>query len=228
MLKFYYHPTPNPLKVALMLEELGAPYEVIAVDTLKGDQHAAAFRAINPNGKVPAIVDGVATVFDSTAILLHLAETRGRFLPKDSAVRADALSWLMFVASGLGPFSGQAIHFMHWAPEPKDYAVTRYGKEIDRHYRLLDERLSGRDWIVGSEMSIVDMSAWGWAHYLPYITGEAKYDAYPNVKRWYHAIAERPAAKRALALADTVTVKRDFDAEAMANLFPHTHGAAAA
>jgi GST-like protein len=228
MLRFYYHPTPNPLKIALMLEELGLPYETVTVDTLKGDQHAAAFRSINPNGKVPAITDGAVTVFDSTAILLYLAEKSGRFLPTDPAARGEALSWLMFVATGLGPFSGQAIHFLRVAPEPKEYPVKRYSAEIDRHYRLLDARLAGRDWIVGDAISIVDISAWGWARYLPYITGEAGYDAYPNVKRWYQAIEARPAAQRALALATKVTVKQDWDAEALANLFPHTHGAAAA
>lgn len=227
MLKFFYHPTPNPLKVALMLEELGAPYETIAVDTLAGDQHKAAFRAINPNGKVPAIADGEVVVFDSNAILLYLAEKTGRFLPTNPVERGDALSWLMFIATGLSPFSGQAIHFLRVAPEPKDYALKRYSSEIDRHYKVLDQRLEGRDWIVGSEISIVDFAAWGWARYLPYFTGEAGHDAYPNVKRWYHAIAARPAAERALALAEKVHVKKDWDADALANLFPGTHGQAA-
>lgn len=228
MLTFYYHPTPNPLKVALALEELGTPYQVVPVDTFRGEQHTPAFRAVNPNGKVPALVDGAVTVFDSNAILLHLALTQGRFLPTDPVERGEALSWLMFVASGIGPFSGQAIHFLRVAPEPKEYAVTRYSKEIERHYQILDARLAGRDWLVGSEISIVDFAAWGWAHYLPYITGEAGHSPFPNVKRWYEAILARPAAQRALALAETVQVKREFDAETLANLFPHTHAATAA
>src|SRR4051812_49236733 len=119
MLKFYYAPAPNPLKVALLLEELGLPYEVVAVDVRRGDQLTPAFKAINPNTKTPAIVDGEVTVFDSNAILLYLAERSGRFLPANSPpLRGELLSWLMFVASGIGPYSGQAVHFKHYAPEP--------------------------------------------------------------------------------------------------------------
>src|SRR5271154_3844054 len=130
MIRFYFHPTPNPAKVALFLEETGVAYEAIPVDSSKGEQHAAAFRAINPNGKVPAIVDtdgpgGKETrVFDSTAILLYLAEKTGKFLGK-AEDRAELLSWLLFIASGLGPFSGQAGHFQFAAPEDLTYAVNR-------------------------------------------------------------------------------------------------------
>src|SRR5246127_1636584 len=112
MIKFYFHPSPNPAKVALFLEEAGVPYEMMPVDTRKGDQHSPEFRAINPNGKTPAIVDGDVTVFDSNAILLYLAEKTGKFLPpKGDKARGELLSWLMFVASGVGPYSGQLVHF---------------------------------------------------------------------------------------------------------------------
>lgn len=149
MIRFYFHPTPNPVKVALFLEEARLPYEVIPVDTSKGEQHLPAFRAINPNGKVPAIIDtegpgGRETrVFDSTAILLYLAEKTGQFLgaPDD---RPELLSWLLFLASGLGPFSGQAVHFQFSAPEGLDYAVNRYRREAERHYQVLDDHLEGR------------------------------------------------------------------------------------
>ena len=114
MLKFYFNASPNPTKVALFLEEAGVPYEAIPVDTRTGQQFAPDFLKINPNGKVPAIVDGATTVFDSNAILLYLAEKTGKFLPGPEA-RGDMLSWLMFVASGVGPFSGQAVHFKHFA-----------------------------------------------------------------------------------------------------------------
>ena len=114
MLKFYFNGSPNPTKVALFLEEAGLPYEAIAVDTRKGDQFKADFLKVNPNAKVPAIVDGDTTVFDSNAILLYLAEKTGKFLPAPDA-RGELLSWLMFVASGVGPFSGQAVHFKHHA-----------------------------------------------------------------------------------------------------------------
>ena len=113
MIRFYYHPSPNPAKVALFLEEAGLPYELVPVDTRKGEQHAANFVALNPNAKVPVLVDGDAVVFDSNAILLYLAEKTGRFLPPDTpAGRAAMLSWLMFVATGIGPYSGQCVNVM--------------------------------------------------------------------------------------------------------------------
>ena len=122
MIRFYFHPTPNPAKVALLLEELGLAYEVVPVDTSKGEQHAPAFRAINPNGKVPAIVDtdgpggAEARVFDSSAILLYLAEKTGKFLPaKTDKARGELLSWMFFVSSGVGPYFGQAVHFRNYA-----------------------------------------------------------------------------------------------------------------
>src|SRR6185437_10921328 len=142
MLKFYYNGAPNPTKVALFLEEAGLPYEPAPIDTRKGDQHKPEFLSINPNAKVPAIVDGDVTVFDSNAILLFLAEKTNRFLPDPTpANRGALLSWLMFVASGIGPYSGQAVHFRHHAPEPKEYALNRYDFEAERHYKLLDTRL---------------------------------------------------------------------------------------
>ncbi len=118
MIRFYYSLAPNPMKVALFLEESGLAYEPIPVDTRKGDQHKPQFRKVNPNGKVPAIIDGDSTVFDSNAILLYLAEKTRQFLPPStSSARGELLSWLMFVATGVGPYSGQAVHFRHHAPE---------------------------------------------------------------------------------------------------------------
>jgi GST-like protein len=120
MIKFYYNLAPNPTKVALFLEESGLPYEPIPIDTRKGEQHAPAYRAINPNGKVPAIIDGDATVFDSNAILLYLADKTGKFLPESTlSARGRLYSWLMFVGTGIGPYSGQAVHFKHHAPEQR-------------------------------------------------------------------------------------------------------------
>jgi GST-like protein len=135
MIRFYFHPAPNPFKVALLLEETGLPYEVVPVDTRKGEQHTPAFRAINPNSKTPAIEDGDVKVFDSNAILLYLAEKTGRFLPENTPkARGEMLSWLMFVATGIGPYSGQAVHFNKYAPEPKEYPQKRYAYEADRHW----------------------------------------------------------------------------------------------
>jgi GST-like protein len=131
MIRFYYHPTPNPAKVALFLEETGLPYEIVPVDTAKGQQHTAEFRALNPNGKVPAIVDtdgrsgAEIRVFDSTAILLYLGEKTGKLMGSP-ADRGELLSWLFFIATGLGPFSGQAVHFQRAVPEKLTYAINRY------------------------------------------------------------------------------------------------------
>ncbi|MGE8620988.1 MAG: glutathione S-transferase family protein, partial [Achromobacter spanius] len=167
MIRFYFHPTPNPAKIALFLEETGLEYEAVPVDTSKGEQHTPAFRAINPNGKVPAIVDTdgpggkEARVFDSTAILIYLADKTGQLAgtPED---RPELLSWLLFIASGLGPFSGQAVHFQFAAPDGLDYAVNRYRREAARHYQVLDEHMKGREFIVGNSFTIADISAWGW------------------------------------------------------------------
>src|SRR5476651_1557341 len=125
MIKFYYNLAPNPTKVALCLEEMGLPYELVPIDTRKGEQHTPAFLAINPNAKVPAIVDGDATVFDSHAILLYLAEKTGQFLPgKPLAAGGEMRSWLMFVSSRIGPYTGQSVHFRSFAPGHKDYEVN--------------------------------------------------------------------------------------------------------
>ena len=144
MIKFYFSGAPNPTKVALFLEETGLAYEAIPVDTRKGDQFKADFLKVNPNCKVPVIVDGDATVFDSNAILLYLAEKTGKFLPPNTpANRGELLSWLMFVATGVGPFSGQSVHFQHHAPEKIAYAQSRYSFEAMRHYTIL-ERAPGQ------------------------------------------------------------------------------------
>jgi len=181
--------------VALLLEEAGLPYEMLPVDTSKGEQHAPAFRKINPNGKVPAIVDTEgpgnreARVFDSSAILLYLAEKTGKFLgaPED---RPELLSWLFFIASGLGPFSGQAVHFQFAAPEGLDYARNRYRREAERHYQVLEDHLAGRSFVVGDSYTIADMSVWGWIDRASRVLkGEDDPLArYPNIKRWFAAI----------------------------------------
>jgi GSH-dependent disulfide-bond oxidoreductase len=138
MIKFYYSLAPNPMKVALFLEEAELAYEAIPVDTRKGQQFDAAFAKLNPNNKVPVIVDDDATVFDSNAILLYLGEKTGKFMPPNTpAARGPMLSWLMFVASGVGPYSGQAVHFRTAAPEPKEYALKRYLYEATRISALL-------------------------------------------------------------------------------------------
>ena len=144
MLTFYFNGSPNPSKVGLFLEEAGLAYDAKPIDTRRGDQFKPEFLAINPNGKVPVIVDGDVTVFDSNAILLYLAEKTGKFLPPNTpANRGALLSWLMFVATGVGPFSGQAVHFKHFSPEKVPYAHDRYQYEAMRHFGVLDQHLAG-------------------------------------------------------------------------------------
>ena len=221
MIKFYYHPSPNPAKVALFLEESGLPYELIPVDTRKGEQFAPAFLAINPNGKTPALVDDGSVLFDSNAILLYLAEKTGQFLPENTpAARAQMLSWLMFVATGIGPYSGQAVHFRHFAPEPKEYAVSRYLFEAKRHWGILDTRLATQEYMLGSAYTIVDMAVWGWTRVVPFVLGEDAMGAMPNLKRHFDLINARPAAQRAGALKEKFAFKTEMDADARKILVP--------
>src|SRR3974390_3400173 len=183
MLKFYFNGAPNPNKVALFLEESGLPYELMPVDTRKGDQFKAEFLKVNPNGKVPAIDDDGVFVFDSNAILLYLAEKTGKFLPADTPNnRAQLLSWLMFVATGIGPYAGQAVHFKHFAPEKVPYANDRYQYEAARHFSVLDARLATRTYMVAEAYTIVDMAAWAWARMIPFIFGEDGWSKFPNLK----------------------------------------------
>ena len=219
MIKFYYHPSANPNKVALFLEESGLAYEIAPIDPRKGEQFSPAFLAINPNGKTPALTDGDATLFDSTAILLYLAEKTGQFLPP-AAARGQLLSWLMFVSSGVGPFSGQAVHFKHYAPEPKDYAANRYLYEAERHWGIIESRLASRPYMVGGVYTIADMSVWGWARAIPYIFGPEAWSQYPGIKRLLDEISARPAAERVLALATRFAFKTEMDDAARAHMFP--------
>ena len=175
MIKFYYNTSPNPMKIALCLEEMNLPYEAIPIDTRKGDQHSDSFKAINPNAKAPAIKDDGNIIFDSNAILLYLAEKSGKFITKNTPKnRADLLSWLMFVATGIGPYSGQSVHFQHMAPQKLDYAINRYLFEAERHYNILDDRLSNNQYMFGNTYTIVDMCVWGWARMLPKVIGEGE------------------------------------------------------
>ena len=221
MIHFYFNLSPNPTKVALFLEESGLPYQAMPVDTRKGEQFAPAFLAINPNGKTPAIVDGDVTVFDSNAILLYLAEKTGQFLPEDTpAARGQMLSWLMFVATGVGPYSGQAVHFKHFAPEPKGYAVNRYGFEAERHFGILDARLARHRYMLGETYTIVDMAVWGWARMVPFVLGAEAWATLPNLQRHCDEISARPAAVRAVALKDQHLFKAEMDDTARGHMFP--------
>jgi GSH-dependent disulfide-bond oxidoreductase len=201
MIRFYFHPTPNPAKVALLLEETVLPYEAVPIDTSKGEQHTPAFRAINPNGKVPVIVEN----------------------------RPELLSWLLFIASGLGPFSGQAVHFQFAAPGGLDYAVNRYRREAERHYQVLNDHLEGRDFIVGGTYTIADISAWGW---LDRASRVRKDEAdplapFPNLKRLFETVDARPAVARARAVGKDHPFKKVNDEETRRALFPSNYPPAA-
>lgn len=221
MLRLYFGLGPNPEKVVMLLEELGLPYELEMIDTFAGKQHTPEFRAVNPNAKVPALRDGDAVVWDSTAILLHLAEREQRFIGPASA-RPELLSWLMFIGTGLGPYSGQAVHFWRVAPEPKEYGINRYRKETARHYQVLEERLTGRDWLVGGEFTIADISAWAWVNRAPIVMGgdEAALAPFPALSAWFARVNARPSAVKTKEIGAAAQLKRDFDEQTVRALFP--------
>ena len=219
MLKFYYSLAPNPMKVALFLEEAGLPFDAVPVETRKGEQHTPAFLALNPNAKVPVIVDGEVTVFDSNAILLYLADKTGQFLPLPQD-RGPMLSWLMFVASGIGPFTGQCVHFKHYAPEPMPYAINRYDFEAWRHWEILNAHLADKAWMLGDRYTLLDMAVWGWARAVPFALGAEAWEQLPHVKRHADAISARPAAQRAAAIKDRHAFKTEMDDESQRAMFP--------
>ncbi len=207
MIDLYTWPTPNGFKVSIALEEMGLEYKVIPVDIGAGDQFDPDYLKLNPNNKMPTIVDHRPgdggepfTVFESGAILLYLAEKTGSFLPTDIRGRSEVAQWLMFQMGSIGPMLGQAHHFRQYAREPIDYAVDRYTNEANRLYAVLDRRLDGRDYLVG-DYSIADMATMPWLR-RPERQG-VEIDEYPNVKRWRQAILDRPAVERGLeVLAD--------------------------
>ena len=220
MLKFYFNGSPNPTKVALFLEEAGLSYDAIPVDTRKGEQFSPEILGLNPNAKVPVIVDEGGVVFDSNAILLYLAEKTGKF-SGPAANRGELLSWLMFVATGVSPFSGQAVHFKHMAPEKVPYAHNRYQYEAMRHYAIVDAHLATRRFMVADTYTIVDMALWGWARMVPFILGDDAWTKLPNLKRLQDEISARPAAVRAAGLKDKHAFKTTMDDDARSHMFKH-------
>lgn len=221
MIRFYYHPSPNPAKIALFLEEAGLPYELVPVDTRKGDQLKPEFLGINPNGKTPALTDGNATIFDSNAILLYLAEKTGKFLPENTPeARGQMLSWLMFVATGIGPYTGQSVHFSRFAPEKVPYAINRYAREAERHWGILDAQLGKHRYMLGDAYTLIDMAVWGWATRAQFALGDEAFEKLVHVRRHLEEISARPAAQRAVALKDRFAWKTEVDEEARKILFP--------
>jgi GST-like protein len=204
MIDLYFWPTPNCYKVAILLEELAEPYNIVPIHIGKGEQFAAGYLSINPNNKVPAIVDrdgpggAPLTLFESGAIMLYLADKAGgAFLGTEARQRAIVTQWLMFQMGNLGPMLGQAHHFRHYAPERLAYAVDRYTSEAARLYRVLDRRLGEAEYLAGG-YSIADMATYPWIR--PYrLQGQDLAD-FPNIQRWYSALHSRPAVARAIGL----------------------------
>ncbi len=217
MLELYYFPSPNGLKVAIMLEESGLEYRLRPVDILRGEQFAADYLRINPNNKIPSLVDtetGIS-LFESGAILQYLAERSGRYLPAAPAARAQALSWLFWQVGGLGPMAGQAHHFRAFASERIPYAIQRYTDEVNRLYGVLNRRLASADYLA-AEYSIADMACWPWIR--PHERQGQDLAAFPALADWFARIAGRPAVQRALALGD----ERMADAEGHRHLYGQT------
>jgi GST-like protein len=203
MIDLYTWTTPNGRKASVMLEECGLPYTVHKIDIGKGDQFTPAFLAVNPNGKIPAIVDSDGpggkpiSVFESGAILIYLAEKTGKFMPADPRGRYAVLQWLMFQMGGVGPMFGQAHHFIRFAPEKVPYGIERYSKETRRLYGVLDKRLGEAPFLAG-EYSIADMATVPWVNRHEY--HEVKLEDFPNVKRWHDALMARPAVAKGMAV----------------------------
>lgn len=198
MIDLYYWPTPNGWKITIMLEECGLEYRAIPVDIRSGDQFKPEFLAISPNNRMPAIVDrrdpgSPVTVFESGAILAYLAETTGKFMPREIKARYAVLQWVFWQVGGLGPMAGQLSHFVNYAPEPVPYAKDRYAREYDRLLGVLDRQLEGREYITG-EYSIADMASWPWL--IPYKRFGQSLDRLPNVAAWHDRMKSRPAVRK--------------------------------
>ncbi|WP_340315154.1 glutathione binding-like protein [Rhizorhabdus argentea] len=209
MIDLYYWGTPNGHKITLFLEEAGLDYRAHPIDISKGEQFAPDFLKISPNNRIPAIVDddpagggAPLSLFESGAILLYLAEKTGRFLPADLAGRAEVLQWLFWQVGGLGPMAGQNHHFGTFAPEKIPYAIERYVKETARLYGVLDKRLADRAFVAGEAYSIADMAIYPWI--VPHERQNQDLDDFPHLKRWFEAIATRPATTRAYAVFDRI------------------------
>lgn len=207
MIALHYSATPNGMKIAIMLEETGLPCRIVPYDIFAGDQHTPAFAAINPNRKLPAIVDEdpgegepSLAVFESGAILQYLAEKTGRFLAGRGAARSRALQWLTWQVANLGPIGGQASHFLRYAPAGQDYAVGRYTRELDRLLGVLERRLAESAYLAGDEYSIADMAVWP-GRASSFVLGQ-RGDDHPATRRWFETIAARPAVQRATTRAD--------------------------
>ena len=218
MIDLHFWPTPNGHKITMLLEEAGLDYRLIPVNIATGEQFKPDFLAIAPNNRMPAIVahapaggGAPISIFESGAILLYLAEKTGRFLPRDTPARFDVLQWLFWQVGGLGPMLGQNHHFVTYAPERIPYAMDRYVNETSRLYGVLNRNLEKRAYAGGAEYSIADMACYPWI--VPYERQRQSLDDVPHLKRWFEAVRDRPATRRAYekgqAISTTSTVTEE-------------------
>ena len=227
MIDLYTWPTPNGHKLHIMLEETGLPYKVIPVNIGKGEQFEPDFLKISPSNKMPAMIDHDGpggkpiSLFESGAMLIYLAEKTGQFLPSEPQARYTTLTWLMWQMGGVGPMFGQAHHFNNYAPEDMPYPKQRYANEAMRLYGVADRRLGESRYLAGDEMTIADIAVWPWTR-RPERQGVDR-DDYPNFKRWFEEIAERPAVQRAVeVLSEHQRAQPSFTAEEKEILFGAT------
>lgn len=217
MIDLYALTSPNVQKVFIALEELALPYNTVLVDVWKGEHYSEAFGALNPNRKIPVIVDhdgpggATVTVIESGAILIYLAEKTGQLLPSAPLARLEVLQWLMLQMASVGPMSGQLVHFSRFAPAGNDYALSRFRTEVNRLFDLYDQRLAGREWIAGDAYSIADIAAFPWFRNHAFVG--VPIDGRPNLAGWIARIAARPAVQRTLAKIATIPSSRDTASE---------------
>jgi GST-like protein len=227
MIELHYWPTPNGHKITMFLEEAELLYRIHPVDISAGDQFKPDFLRISPNNRMPAIVDPEPadggepiSVFESGAILVYLAEKTGRLLPGDPRGRKTALEWLFWQVGGLGPMAGQNHHFVQYAAERTAYAMDRYVKETNRLYGVLDRRLADREFIVGGAYTIADIAAYPWV--VPWKRQQQDLDAFPNLRRWFDAVRQRPATQRAYAKGEPYMSRPTVTEEGKKILFGQT------
>lgn len=227
MIDFYYWPTPNGHKISIALEEMELPYRLIPLNIHRGEQFTPEYLAINPNNRIPAIVDtdgaggSPIPVFESAAVLMYLAEKSGRFWPEDIGARYNVIKWVVFQAASLGPMFGQCGHFLGYAPEPIPYAINRYQGETLRIYGLLDRELARKPYIAGDDYSLADMATYPWM--MPRIRELHQIDVseFPHVEAWINTIAERPAVVRGTSLLTDQTRIGNPDEETRKHFFNH-------
>ena len=217
----YYWPTPNGWKVTILLEELGAPYNIIPINIGKGEQFKPEFLKVSPNNRMPALVDHEPlgggeplAIFESGAMMEYIAEKHGKFLPKDARGKYEVLQWVYWQMANLGPNSGQANHFRHYAPEKIAYGINRYTDEVNRLYGVMNTRLADREYLAGA-YSIADMASWPWI--VPHERVGQDLNDFPHLKRWFEALQARPAVDRGYKVGQEL--RQEMSEEAKKVLF---------